>query len=201
MTANTSSEVIDKSDINSASEELALGNMSISSTKSQEESHKSFESPQKVADINHSIGPQEEGKEEASQSIQSGDEEADSVVPDTGDMNNSSLTKEDQGSQSVESSDEAGVSETDSSMPLEVAYQALESLRKVNLQIEFGEVIKQNECVHCIREEFRIHQKRNPSKSWISRGGKSAFPCFMVSFSHLFFKERLYFYFCLTYML
>ena len=38
-------------------------------------------------------------------------------------------------------------------MTLDVAYQSLEMVRKVNLQVEFGEQVDDNQCVECLRLE------------------------------------------------
>ena len=38
-------------------------------------------------------------------------------------------------------------------MTLDVAYQSLEMVRKVNLQVEFGREAEENHCVPCLRAE------------------------------------------------
>jgi len=62
-------------------------------------------------------------------------------------------------------------------MTLDVAYQSLEMIRKVNLQVEFGREIQEDECVLRLREEERTSTSLPQSKfgKWMAKKGVN--PC------------------------
>lgn len=61
-------------------------------------------------------------------------------------------------------------------MTLDVAYQSLEMVRKVNLQVEFGkEVDDGNTCIPCLRAEHSSNIVKSKFGKWMSK--KAAAPC------------------------
>ena len=60
-------------------------------------------------------------------------------------------------------------------MTLDVAYQSLEMVRKVNLQVEFGKEAEENHCVPCLRDEHSSNVVKSKFGKWMSK--KAAAPC------------------------
>lgn len=60
-------------------------------------------------------------------------------------------------------------------MTLDVAYQSLETVRKVNLQVEFGKEVDVNHCVPCLRAEHSSNIVKSKFGKWMSK--KAASPC------------------------
>ena len=60
-------------------------------------------------------------------------------------------------------------------MTLDVAYQSLEMVRKVNLHVEFGKEVEENHCVPCLRAEHSSNVVMSKFGKWISK--KASDPC------------------------
>jgi hypothetical protein len=60
-------------------------------------------------------------------------------------------------------------------MTLDVAYQSLETVRKVNLQVEFGKEVDDSHCIPCLRAEHSSNIVKSKFGKWMSK--KAALPC------------------------
>jgi hypothetical protein len=60
-------------------------------------------------------------------------------------------------------------------MTLDVAYQSLEMVRKVNIQVEFGKEVADDHCVPCLRAEHSSNVVKTKFGKWISK--KAATSC------------------------
>jgi hypothetical protein len=60
-------------------------------------------------------------------------------------------------------------------MTLDVAYQSLEMVRKVNVQVEFGKEVADDHCVPCLRAEHSSNVVKTKFGKWISK--KAATSC------------------------
>lgn len=60
-------------------------------------------------------------------------------------------------------------------MTLDVAYQSLEMVRKVNLQVEFEKEVEEDHCVPCLRAEHSSNVVKSRFGKWMSK--KAAAPC------------------------
>ena len=64
-----------------------------------------------------------------------------------------SIEKGEESNENQEAGPDADSSTNAQSMTLDVAYKSLESIRQVNIQIEFERNVDEKECIHCLRQE------------------------------------------------
>lgn len=77
------------------------------------------------------------------------------------------------------------------SMTLDVAYKSLETIRQVNLQVEFGRDLEETECVSCLREaRDRPVIAKSRFRTWVSEKTASKAAACLPCGSHVCKNHR-----------
>jgi hypothetical protein len=72
------------------------------------------------------------------------------------------------------------------SMTLDVAYKSLETIRQVNLQVEFGRDLEEAECLSCLRQARDSPQiQKNRFQTWVSEKTASKAAACLTCGSHV----------------